>query len=38
MKLAFHGAAEAELTEAIYYYEDFEPGLGEEFAMEVFLR
>ncbi len=36
MSFAFHPEAEAELNEAIEYYEDIEPGLGYDFAMEVY--
>jgi len=36
MKFAFHLEAEAEYLEAISYYEDCKPGLGEEFALEVY--
>ena len=35
MSFRFHPDAEAELFEAIQYYEDVEPGLGQEFAVEV---
>ena len=31
----FHPDAEAELSEAIEYYENVEPGLGQDFAFEV---
>ena len=31
----FHPEADAEFHEAIGYYEDCEPGLGEDFAIEV---
>ena len=31
----FHPAAETEFFEAISYYEDCEPGLGQDFALEV---
>jgi plasmid stabilization system protein ParE len=34
--LRFHPDAEAELSEAIQYYEDVEPGLGQDFAVEVY--
>ena len=36
MKFDFHPQAEAELLDAISYYEECEPGLGEEFSLEVF--
>jgi len=32
----FHPDAAAELAEAIQYYEDVEPGLGQDFAVEVY--
>jgi plasmid stabilization system protein ParE len=35
MSFAFHPEAEKELNEAIDYYEDIEPGLGYDFALEV---
>jgi toxin ParE2 len=35
MKYDFLAPARAELQEAVYYYEDRRPGLGEEFATEV---
>ena len=35
MKHAFHPEAEAEFLAAIDYYEDREPGLGSDFAIEV---
>lgn len=35
MKFAFHPAAEAELSEAIEYYEEIDPGLGQQLAIEV---
>ena len=35
MKYAFHPEAEVELVDAIDYYEDREPGLGYDFAIEV---
>lgn len=35
MSYAFHPEAEAELTEAIEWYETREPGLGLDFATEV---
>lgn len=36
MKFDFHPQAEAEFIEAISYYEDCEPGLGEDFSLEVY--
>ena len=36
MKFAFHPQAEAELNDAIEYYEEIEPGLGYDFATEVY--
>jgi len=35
MKYTFHPEAEAEFLDAIGYYEDCEPGLGYDFAIEV---
>ncbi len=35
MKYAFHPEAKAEFLAAIDYYEDREPGLGSDFAIEV---
>ncbi len=35
MKYAFHPEAKAEFFAAIKYYEDREPGLGSDFALEV---
>ena len=35
MNFSFHPEAEKELNEAIDYYEDIEPGLGYDFALEV---
>lgn len=35
MAFTFHPKAEAELTEAVDYYEEAEPGLGYEFALEA---
>lgn len=35
MSFSFHPEAEKEFIEAIDYYEDFEPGLGYDFALEV---
>ncbi len=35
MKFYFHPEAETEFFEAISYYEDCEPGLGEEFSLEI---
>jgi hypothetical protein len=34
MSFRFHPAAEAEFSDAIQYYEDVEPGLGQDFAVE----
>lgn len=36
MTFSFHPEAEAELNEAIDYYEECEPGLGYDFSTEVF--
>jgi plasmid stabilization system protein ParE len=36
MKFYFHPEADAELDEAVRYYEDCEPGLGRAFAEEVY--
>lgn len=36
MSFHFHPDAEAELSEAIQYYENVEPGLGQDFAVEVY--
>lgn len=36
MKFYFHPDAEAEFYKAIEYYEQFRPGLGFEFAKEVY--
>lgn len=35
MSFSFHPEAENEFNEAIDYYEDIEPGLGYDFAIEV---
>lgn len=35
MSFSFHPEAEKEFNEAIDYYEDIEPGLGYDFALEV---
>jgi hypothetical protein len=35
VKYAFHPEAKAEFLAAIDYYEDREPGLGSDFAIEV---
>jgi toxin ParE1/3/4 len=35
MMFSFHPEAETEFEEAINYYEECEPGLGEDFALEV---
>jgi len=37
MSFHFHPDAEAEFSEAIQYYEDVERGLGQDFAVEVYL-
>ena len=36
MKYAFHAEAKTEFVLAIEYYEEREPGLGHEFAVEVY--
>ncbi len=36
MKFSFHPEAEKEFDESIEYYEDIEPGLGYDFALEVY--
>jgi plasmid stabilization system protein ParE len=36
MIFSFHPEAEAELNHAIDYYEDIDPGLGHDFAVEVY--
>ena len=36
MKFTFHPQAEAEFNDAIEYYEEIEPGLGYDFATEVY--
>ncbi len=36
MKYYFHPDAEAEFDRAVEYYEQFQPGLGLEFAEEVY--
>ncbi len=36
MNFSFHPEAEEEFTKAIDYYEDIEPGLGYDFALEVY--
>ena len=36
MNFSFHPEAEEELKKAIDYYEDMEPGLGYDFALEVY--
>ena len=36
MKYSFHPSARAELNDSIDYYEDYRPGLGLEFAEEVY--
>jgi plasmid stabilization system protein ParE len=36
MSFSFHPEAEKEFNDAIDYYEDIEPGLGYDFALEVY--
>ncbi len=36
MTFSFHPEAEEEFNKAIDYYEDIEPGLGYDFALEVY--
>lgn len=36
MSFRFHPSAEEELVKAMEYYEDMEPGLGQDFALEVY--
>lgn len=36
MTFSFHPEAEEELNQAIAYYEDLQPGLGYDFALEVY--
>ena len=36
MNFSFHPEAEEEFNKAIDYYEDIEPGLGYDFALEVY--
>ena len=36
MNLYFHPGAEEEFLAAVSYYENIEPGLGDDFALEVF--
>lgn len=36
MSFRFHPDAEAEFSAAIQYYENVEPGLGKDFAVEVY--
>ena len=36
MSFSFHPDAEAELVEAIQYYENIEPGLGQDFTIEAY--
>jgi plasmid stabilization system protein ParE len=36
MSFSFHPEAEDEFNKAIDYYEDIEPGLGYDFALEVY--
>jgi len=37
MRFYFHPQADDEFNEAVRYYEDCQPGLGIEFAEEVYL-
>jgi len=36
MNFSFHPEAEAEFNESIEYYEEIEPGLGYDFAVEIY--
>ena len=36
MKFSFHPSAQSELNDSIDYYEECKPGLGSEFAKEVY--
>lgn len=36
MTFDFHPEAETDFVEAIGYYEDCEPGLGEDFSLEIY--
>jgi len=36
MSFRFYPDAEAELTESIQYYEKAQPGLGQDFALEIY--
>jgi len=36
MNYFFHPEAQAEFNEAVVYYEECEPGLGEDFVFEVY--
>lgn len=36
MSFRFHPEAETELSEAVQYYENVEPGLGQDFAVEAY--
>jgi hypothetical protein len=36
MSFRFHPNAEKELSEAVAYYEDVEPGLGYDFSVEAY--
>lgn len=36
MSFSFHPEAEAEFNAAVEYYEDAEPGLGYDFALEIY--
>lgn len=36
MDFTFHPAAEAELIEAVEYYESIQPGLGGDFSLEAY--
>ena len=35
MSFSFHPEAEEEFNQAVDYYQDIEPGLGHDFALEV---
>lgn len=37
MSFSFHADAELEFNQAIDYYENIQPGLGNDFALEVYL-
>ena len=38
MNFSFHPEAEEEFNKAIDYYEDIDPGLGYDFALEVCIQ